>query len=131
MKRLLLVIPLLLLFVACGREEVVEIDLGDVLKQADKNIAAAEAKYAGEWVVFDAEVTDIKKDSVKLVPDSLFNVAKMSGVDCKIRSGEKETLQTLSPGDSISMKGNVDKINEFLGINTIKMKSCSIIPTDD
>ena len=125
-----LLIPILILGAegSCDKPTGMKVGFGSVLKLADDNIDAAEDKYKHGVVVFEAEITDMHKNSLKLVPNKKLNASEMYEVDCKMRNKkEKGKFKSLTVGQSINIEGEIDGFEDSSDIITIKMNSCAII----
>ena len=133
MKRLLcLTISIALLAgLACSSPKTfLDIELGDAMSLANENIIAANDKYSGSDVRFVGEITDIDSDSIRIVPKSLMNLAKLSGAKCLFHADDELLAAELMPGQTVSVSGRVKKFTESFEVETMTVSDCRILGSE-
>lgn len=142
MNRLLLpviVLALALNCVGCAKTETkpaapakveAKVKAGDLIDAFTKNSVAAEGKYKGKVIQVSGKVASIQKavllghDVQVVAEDAPEPVEIGSGVHCFISEAAKRDVETLKPGDKVTMQGTCD--GSVLG-GQIKVSKCTVV----
>ena len=93
-----------------------KVSVDDLEEALENNAASAKDTYKGKYLEITGKLGTIDSDLKYISLDSMTKEIDFTGIHCTIKDNQtKETVKTLSKGQTIIVKGKIKDVGEVLG----------------